>query len=191
MCDELAEGVCFRGLRHRSRHRSAGALRGKGPTDARLFTDKKMPATKAMREWLPGSLQGGAGAGSGSANAGASSGGAVATSQVTVMSRVTNAINPASARERAGDMQNMANMAGLPVGAADDSQFEQCFPKLTRKQRIQGCLGCFAVGMFISLLSFMLWWTGNTAGWALMYTTGNIVSLCGSGCVRASNAPLP
>lgn len=140
-----------------------------------------MPATKGMREWLPGGLQGG-GASASSAQPGSQRLG-VATSQVTVMGRVTNAMAPA--KERAQNAQNMANAAGLPVGAAHDSAFEQCFPKLTFKQRIKGCLGCFVAGFFISFLSFMLYATGHTAGWAVVYTTGNFVSLMGSGYARA------
>ena len=124
-----------------------------------------MPSTKSMREWLPAGLSGGGG-----------SGGGASSQQVSVMSRMTNAIQPASERGR-----NMANMAGLPVAPANDSAFSACCPKLTFRERVYGCLGCFFVGIVISMLSFVSWFFGHTATWAILYTLGNIVSLCGSG----------
>ena len=86
------------------------------------------------------------------------------------------------ARERMNDGRNMVSAAtgGAVAGAPDDSAFSKCC-KLTYRQRIYGCLYCFGAGFVISLLSMLLWWTGHTAGWAIMYTTGNIVSLMGSG----------
>ena len=117
-----------------------------------------------MREWLPGSIQGGGSSGS------------VGPQQVSVMSRVTNAIQPVREQTR-----NAANMAGLPVAAANPSAFDQCLPKLTLRQRLYGWAGCFGVGMVISFLSFISWWMGDTATWAIMYTFGNLISVLGSG----------
>ena len=140
-----------------------------------------MPSIK-MREFLPSGLSGGGGD-SGGSGASGGGGGSASLQQVTVMSRVTNVMQPA--RERTQGVRNMANMAGLPVAASEDSNaFKACCPKLTFRERVQGCLSCFAIGIVISLLAFVSWWLGNTAGWAIMYTTGNIVSLCGSGCAR-------
>ena len=128
-------------------------------------TKPRMPSTKGVREWLPAGLSGGG-----------SSGGGAPSQQVSVMSRMTNVMQPASEGGR-----NMANMAGLPVAPANDSAFSGCCPKLTFRERVYGCIGCFLIGIVISMLSFVSWFAGHTATWAILYTLGNIISLCGSG----------
>lgn len=55
---------------------------------------------------------------------------------------------------------------------------DTCFPGLTLKQRIQGCVACFCVGIVISILSFISLWTGNLPAFGTFYTFGNIVALC-------------
>jgi hypothetical protein len=55
---------------------------------------------------------------------------------------------------------------------------DTCFPGLTLKQRIQGCVACFCVGIIISILSFISFWAGNLGAFGTLYTFGNIVSLC-------------
>jgi len=119
-----------------------------------------------MREWLPRSL-------SGSTEPASQPRG---LSDISVVSSVRNAIAPA--RENAA---NAAAMAGLPTSQAHDSAFAACCPKLTFRERVYGCLGCFGLGFIISFLGFISFWTGNMAAFATMYTIGNIVSIIGSG----------
>ena len=128
-------------------------------------TKPRMPSTKGVREWLPAGLSGGG-----------SSGGGAPSQQVSVMSRMTNAMQPVSEGGR-----NMANMAGLPVSPANVSAFSACCPKLAFRERVYGCIGCFVMGIIISMFSFVSWFFGHTATWAILYTLGNIISLCGSG----------
>ena len=125
-----------------------------------------MPKT-SFREWMPSAL-GEAGAGPSGSSASASH------NQVTVMGRMTNAIAPV---REAG--HSAAQAAGL--SPATDSAFYACLPKLTFRERVQGCVGCFCVGVVISILSFISWWTGQTATFAILYTLGNLISLMGSG----------
>lgn len=94
-----------------------------------------------MREWLPSGLSGGGSSASANPN------------QVSVMGRMTGAFS--ERREQAG---NAAAMAGLP-GAPDDNAFKSCCPNLTFKERVYGCLGCFAIGFVISILGFMSFWS--------------------------------
>ncbi|KNE68473.1 hypothetical protein AMAG_12650 [Allomyces macrogynus ATCC 38327] len=53
--------------------------------------------------------------------------------------------------------------------------------KLSRKQRLIGFGVCFVLGFVISLLSFLSMATGNLAGFAVLYTFGNLTSLCSTG----------
>ena len=62
----------------------------------------------------------------------------------------------------------------------EDVVCEQC-PKLTWQQRIGGCLCCLFLGFFISIGStFRLigLLQGNPTPFAVMYTTGNVISIC-------------
>ena len=50
--------------------------------------------------------------------------------------------------------------------AAGYGQEEVCCglcPNLSMQERIYGCMGCFLVGMVISFLSFMSWWSACPA----------------------------
>jgi hypothetical protein len=123
-----------------------------------------MPSVKSYREWLPNSMGPGTSVSERPRD----------PAQITVMGRMTNAIAPV---REAG--HSAAQAAGL--SPATDSAFYQCFPKLTFKERVKGCIGCFFVGMVISLLSFVSWWTGNIPLFAILYTLGNVISLTGSG----------
>lgn len=57
---------------------------------------------------------------------------------------------------------------------------DSCCPNLSLQDRIKGCLSCFGLGIVISFLSMLSWWGGQTATFAIFYTFGNIVALCGS-----------
>ena len=119
-----------------------------------------MPST--VREWLPAGITGGGGSHQQPAR----------SNQVAI--RMGNPL--ASARDNAN---SAAQQMGLSPGT--DSAFYACCPKLTYRQRIQGCIGCFFIGIVISFLGFVSWWMGQTPTFAILYTVGNVVSLCGTG----------
>ena len=103
--------------------------------------------------------------------------------QITVVGRMqTNASSMLGAgREQAATMQNAAAAAGLPVAPAEKSAFDSCC-KLTYAQRFKYFLYCIVAGIGISLLSFLMWWlTHCIPCWAVLYVSGNIVSLLGTG----------
>ena len=54
-------------------------------------------------------------------------------------------------------------------------------PSLTYRQRLQGTLACFVIGLTFSIVGTILWWTGHVASFALLYTLGNLTSICGTG----------
>lgn len=58
---------------------------------------------------------------------------------------------------------------------------DSCCPKLSFKERLHGVAACFFGGMVLSLLGTMFWWTGKTRPFAILYTLGNVVSICGTG----------
>jgi hypothetical protein len=53
--------------------------------------------------------------------------------------------------------------------------------QLTRMQRFYAFGGCFATGTLVSLCSTLLFISGNVAGFAVLYTVGNIIALIGTG----------
>ncbi|KAJ3098046.1 hypothetical protein HDU97_004340 [Phlyctochytrium planicorne] len=53
--------------------------------------------------------------------------------------------------------------------------------QLTRTQRFYGFGICFGVGFLISILSSISLFFGNIAGFAILYTLGNLVSLLSTG----------
>eukprot|EP00404_Azadinium_spinosum_P037423 CAMPEP_0180651254 /NCGR_PEP_ID=MMETSP1037_2-20121125/52752_1 /TAXON_ID=632150 /ORGANISM="Azadinium spinosum, Strain 3D9" /LENGTH=120 /DNA_ID=CAMNT_0022676821 /DNA_START=106 /DNA_END=465 /DNA_ORIENTATION=+ len=65
----------------------------------------------------------------------------------------------------------------------DEDVFSTCCPSLGLKHRILGWLSCFLLGLFLQATSFgsitqaLL---GHPARFAIIYTTGNIVSLAGT-----------
>lgn len=64
-----------------------------------------------------------------------------------------------------------------PASSGDDTQWlERC--GLSKKQRLYGFATCLGVGFILSFLSFLTW--ASPTRFAVIYTTGNIVSLCGS-----------
>ncbi|KAJ3071892.1 Protein O-mannosyltransferase 2 [Podochytrium sp. JEL0797] len=69
------------------------------------------------------------------------------------------------------------------VGGSDPSGLEDMCGgfKLTRTQRFYGFGICFGIGFLLSILSTIMLISGNTAGFAVMYTFGNIVSLSATG----------
>lgn len=65
----------------------------------------------------------------------------------------------------------------------NDNKNESCFPNLTFKERIIGFLFCFALGyliQFFSMGSFIKVLTGKPDKFAVLFTLGNIVSICGT-----------
>lgn len=65
-------------------------------------------------------------------------------------------------------------------GMDSSSPFEQ-FCALSRIQRLYGFVGCFAVGLVLSILSTITLLTFNLVGFAILYTIGIVVSLVGTG----------
>lgn len=92
--------------------------------------------------------------------------------------RMTNALNAmratASNSAAAQQMENAANAAGF-------SPADSLCPSLTFQQRLWGCIYCAGVGIALTVLGFLLLWTGHIAGFAVTYTLGNLVSI-GSSC---------
>jgi len=60
-----------------------------------------------------------------------------------------------------------------------DSAFS--FLGLTRKQRLYGFIGCYAIGFILSLLGTILLFVGSLASFATLYAIGTIISLIGTG----------
>jgi hypothetical protein len=127
-----------------------------------LATSARPPTmSQKMGEWLPKSLGGGS------------------QKPPTVLQSVQVRMNNTMGAARE-NTSNAAAMAGLSTGSQQDNPCAEMCPNLSFRQRVQGCLGCFALGFVISGLSFISWSTGQTATFAFMYTIGNIVSLAGS-----------
>ena len=75
-------------------------------------------------------------------------------------------------------------------------QEDNLCPSLTWRQRVYGCCGCFATGCVLSFIGWILWQRapptraasppparttgGMIASFAIVYTLGNITSLCSS-----------
>ncbi|RHY16199.1 hypothetical protein DYB28_006401 [Aphanomyces astaci] len=57
-----------------------------------------------------------------------------------------------------------------------------CFPNLSKKQRIQAAVGCYASGALFSFLATLLMFGGprHVKGFAFFYTLGNICSISSS-----------
>lgn len=56
------------------------------------------------------------------------------------------------------------------------SELPEWFPSLSLKQRLTGCVVCFAAGMLISLCSTLTMADAPTFG--MLYSIGNLLSLC-------------
>ena len=48
---------------------------------------------------------------------------------------------------------------------------------MTKKQRLYAFLGCFAAGVFVSLLSSVFIWTFNYVGFGICYSFGNVLAI--------------
>lgn len=112
------------------------------------------PPPSPPREWLPSGLTGGGGS--------QKSGGMLSG----MSARVNQAIAPA--RETAA------------IVVPGTGQNDNLCPSLSFKQRLQGCLGCFVLGLCLSFLGFISWWTGHMAQFGVFYTLGNITSVASS-----------
>ncbi|RHY26256.1 hypothetical protein DYB32_007779 [Aphanomyces invadans] len=68
-------------------------------------------------------------------------------------------------------------------GLLNDMQDQcNCFPNLSKKQRIQAAVACYAAGAFFSFLATLLMFGGprHVKGFAFFYTMGNICSISSS-----------
>jgi len=70
-------------------------------------------------------------------------------------------------------------------GATDSQLFEQdsafSFLGLSRMQRLYGFCGCLAIGFVLSLVGTLLLLTGSLGLFAVLYGTGTVISLVGTG----------
>jgi hypothetical protein len=64
-----------------------------------------------------------------------------------------------------------------------ESEDDGCIPSLTWTQRWYGFCGCFVIGNLISLLSSLSLVKGDIPSFALLYTLGNVISICSTGVV--------
>ena len=64
----------------------------------------------------------------------------------------------------------------------EEEKQENCFPSLSYKERLMGFAFCFVIGLLIQFLSMgsILGVLGKPEKFALLYTFGNIFSICGT-----------
>lgn len=62
-------------------------------------------------------------------------------------------------------------------------QDDGCIPSLTWTQRWYGFCACFVIGNLTSLLSSISLTKGDIPAFALLYTLGNVISICSTGVV--------
>jgi hypothetical protein len=77
------------------------------------------------------------------------------------------------------------------VGLAKEEQEEGCIPKLSLTERLVGFGICTLLGYFIQFISFgaiIGVATGNPGKFALAYSIGNLLSLCGTGFLMGFRA---
>jgi len=119
----------------------------------------RMPASSvSFNEWLPGSLAGAGVGGSSGSSSGRKPGFASAVRSVQCAM--------APVREHA---QTAAACAGVPNSVTQSGK-DTCCPNLTIRERVQGCLGCLALGFVISFLSVVSWWSECYAPLSLHWT---------------------
>lgn len=94
--------------------------------------------------------------------------------RVTVQAAVGNHTGNQGSSVSSTVANRLGAAAGMP-GA------DSVCPNLTFRQRLYGCAGCLVAGIVLSFMGALLWWTGHVAGFAVLYTIGNIVSICGTG----------
>ncbi|EOD03870.1 hypothetical protein EMIHUDRAFT_360512 [Emiliania huxleyi CCMP1516] len=104
-------------------------------------------------------------------------------SAATVLDQFRVTVNQAVAAQTGGGSvrPGASAVAGRLGAAAGVPGADSMCPSLTFKQRLYGTVGCFCVGFVFSLMGTLLWWTGHVAGFALLYTLGNVVSMAGTG----------
>ena len=85
-----------------------------------------------------------------------------------------------SNNNRGGAFRATVDRAIGAVNPAHSAADALC-PSLTYRQRLQGTLACFVIGLTFSIVGTILWWTGHVASFALLYTLGNLTSICGTG----------
>mmetsp|Transcript_8519 Transcript_8519/g.10774 ORF Transcript_8519/g.10774 Transcript_8519/m.10774 type:complete len:188 (+) Transcript_8519:157-720(+) len=94
----------------------------------------------------------------------------------------------ASVREKASKSINRAAGAmGIETKSSEDNtaldEMAELCPKLTYQQRITGFVSCWCIGYVITFMSFNFFIDlieGNPVPFVVLYTFGNIVSLCSS-----------
>jgi hypothetical protein len=70
---------------------------------------------------------------------------------------------------------SMREAAGIALPGADS-----CCPNLSVKDRVKGCVMCFAIGVGTALIGWLSFWAGHITTYAVFYTLGNIIALCGT-----------
>mmetsp|Transcript_8575 Transcript_8575/g.20570 ORF Transcript_8575/g.20570 Transcript_8575/m.20570 type:complete len:227 (-) Transcript_8575:612-1292(-) len=83
----------------------------------------------------------------------------------------------ASAARTGGASQGIAAASAESVLPASES----CCPNLSFQERVYGCIGCFCIGAALGFSSYIMWTLNNYNIFAVLYTLGNIVSICGTG----------
>lgn len=74
------------------------------------------------------------------------------------------------------------------VATASTGLFDNNCCNLSRKARVQGFVLCFCVGFFISCLSTISFYRGQTTQFASFYTIGNLIALCSTGFLMGACA---
>ena len=69
--------------------------------------------------------------------------------------------------------QRAKSAAGVPGS-------DTCCPNLDWSTRLQGCIGCFLIGLGISLAGWIYLIQGDITAFAIIYTIGNVVTLSSS-----------
>ncbi|OQS05208.1 transmembrane protein [Thraustotheca clavata] len=90
---------------------------------------------------------------------------------------------PPSAENPSADGETDSGAETESEGLLNDVQTQcKCFPNLTKKERIQGAIGCYVAGAIFSFLSTLLMFGGakHVKGFAFFYTLGNICSISSS-----------
>ncbi|KAI8049571.1 Got1/Sft2-like family-domain-containing protein [Syncephalis plumigaleata] len=77
--------------------------------------------------------------------------------------------------------RSQSSSNGVSTGPSDIMDDACNFCSLTKKQRLYGWGICFIVGFVITILSTLSLATLNFTGFAILYTLGNVISLCSTG----------
>merc|ERR1740115_39611 len=98
-------------------------------------------------------------------------------STVGLKGKFGSVIDRAMCMESSSTSASMRNAVARSTGL---SAADSCCPSLTVKQRVQGCLSCFCVGVCTALLGWLSFWSGHIVTYAVLYTLGNMIALCGT-----------